>query len=108
MVNVLSQGSIMPSPSLPVYATRVNNGIELRVKIVPGARQNGIVGPLGERLKIRVSAPPEDGKANAAVVEVLRQWLNTEAITVVAGLHHPNKTIFIPGLNTLSDLPSSR
>ncbi|MGI9178416.1 MAG: DUF167 domain-containing protein, partial [Pirellulales bacterium] len=40
----------------------------LRVKIVPGSSRNEIVGWLGDALKIKVTAPPEKGKANDAVV----------------------------------------
>jgi len=101
-------GSIMSPTSLPLFATRVENGFELRLKIVPGARQTSMVGALGDRLKIRVAAPPEDGKANTAVLLVLSEWLQTEAITVIAGHHHPNKTVFVRGLTKLTELPASR
>ena len=43
-----------------------NGRVFVRVKAVPGARQNAVTGTLGDRLKIRVSAPPEGGKANDA------------------------------------------
>jgi uncharacterized protein len=101
-------GSIMSQASLPLFATRVENGFELRLKIVPGARQTSLVGALGDRLKIRVAAPPEAGKANTAVLLVLSDWLHTEAITVIAGHHHPNKTVYVRGLTELPELPASR
>jgi len=43
----------------------------IAVKAVPGAARDEIAGLLGERLKVRVAAPPEDGKANEAICRVL-------------------------------------
>jgi uncharacterized protein (TIGR00251 family) len=47
----------------------------LSVKVVPGSSRNQIVGSLGDALKIKVMAPPEKGKANEAVVELLSMKL---------------------------------
>ncbi|HSD71700.1 MAG TPA: DUF167 domain-containing protein, partial [Thermoanaerobaculia bacterium] len=54
---------------------RVEDGLELRIKVVPGTSRSEIVGALGDRLKVRVAAPPERGKANDALVALLREWL---------------------------------
>ena len=47
----------------------------LKAKVVPGSSRNRIVGWLGDALKINVTAPPEKGKANEAVVELLSMKL---------------------------------
>jgi len=47
----------------------------LNVKVVPGSSRNRIVGWLGDALKIKVMAPPEKGRANEAVVELLSMKL---------------------------------
>ena len=45
----------------------------LNVKVVPGAKADRVVGRYGEGIKLQVSAPPEGGKANAAVVRVVAE-----------------------------------
>lgn len=81
-------------PSAPGAATRI------LVKVVPGSRRDQIVGALGDRLKIKVSAPPEDGRANAAVCELLAGALGVSArdVEVVAGDSRPEKTVRVAGL----------
>ncbi|MCC6683238.1 MAG: YggU family protein [Phycisphaeraceae bacterium] len=77
------------------------NGILLHVKVVPGASRSSVAGVLGDRLKLRVAAPPEDGKANAAVVDLLSAVLGVPArdIELIAGHSRPQKTLRITGLN---------
>lgn len=75
--------------------------VKLNVKVVPGASRSEICGWLGDALKIRVAAPPERGKANAAV-EVLvctALELPTGSVSVVAGHTSPRKTLEIVGLS---------
>lgn len=72
----------------------------IAVKAVPGAKRDEIVGPLGERLKIRVSAPPEGGKANRAICEVLAAALGVKArdVEVIAGHASAEKMVRVVGV----------
>lgn len=72
----------------------------LRVKVVPGAKRDEVVGPLGDRLKIRVSAPPEDGKANRAVCELVARRLGVResAVRVASGHANAHKTLEVDGV----------
>ncbi len=97
--------TITPQPS---FVRPLADGIEIKLKVVPGASRSRIVGPLGDRLKVKVAAPPEDGKANRAVVELLARWLGTEAIEIVAGHGHPEKTARVRGLGALTDAQLAR
>lgn len=56
---------------LPTWLSLDGADLLVRVKAVPGASRTNIAGPLGDRLKVRVAAPPEGGKANEAICEVL-------------------------------------
>jgi uncharacterized protein (TIGR00251 family) len=77
-------------------ARAVEGGIEIRLKVVPGARRSEIVGPLGDRLKVRVAAPPEGGKANRAVEALLREALGAEA-EIVGGHTTAEKVASLSG-----------
>ena len=67
----------------------------IRVKAVPGASHEEIVGPLGDRLKVRVSAPPEGGRANKAVCALIARALGVKPIqvSIEAGRSSVKKTI---------------
>jgi uncharacterized protein (TIGR00251 family) len=73
----------------------------LNVKVVPGSSRNQIVGWLGDALKIKVTAPPEKGQANDAVVKLLASTLgvSTNDIEVVSGHSSPSKVIAITGMD---------
>jgi hypothetical protein len=78
--------------------------VELDVKVVPGASCSEIVGLLGNRLKVRVAAPAEGGKANRALVALLRERLSAREVEIVAGHSRAEKTVRILGRVRLSDL----
>ncbi|GAB4546902.1 MAG: hypothetical protein Tsb0013_06140 [Phycisphaerales bacterium] len=74
----------------------------LDIKAVPGAKSPGIAGALGERLKIKVGAPPEGGKANTAIRRILARTLGVSLsdITVEHGASDAHKTLRISGCST--------
>jgi uncharacterized protein (TIGR00251 family) len=69
--------------------------------VVPGSSRNEIVGWLGDALKIKVTAPPEKGKANEAVVELLAAALDiaTDDVIVVSGHASPAKVVAVSGMD---------
>ena len=72
----------------------------LQVKVVPGASRSRVAGRYDEGVKVQVSAAPEKGKANQAVVQVLAEWLEIKPsmIQIVSGLTQPRKTVRIGGV----------
>jgi len=72
----------------------------LKVKVVPGARRTEVVGRYDDGVKARVAAPPEDGKANRALVEALAGRLGVKlgAVRIVRGHASPQKVVEIDGL----------
>jgi len=75
--------------------------MRLSVKVVPKSSRNAVAGWVGEALKICVTAPPEKGKANAAVEAVLAEVLGvaTKSVRIVSGHASPRKTVEIDGLD---------
>ncbi len=79
-----------------------NNGeaVLLSLHIQPGAKKTAVVGLHGEALKIRLAAPPVDGKANQALVEFLAASLRVtkSRIDLVSGVSSRTKRIRITGV----------
>ena len=73
----------------------------LTVKVAPGAGKDEITGWMGDTLKLRVSAPPEKGRANRAVMALLARTLSAsrDRIVIVAGAGSRRKRVRIEGLS---------
>jgi uncharacterized protein len=72
----------------------------LRLRVSPGAGRAAIVGPYGEGWKIRVTAPPEGGRANDAVLRLLADTLAVprDTVTLVSGHGGRDKIVELAGL----------
>lgn len=75
--------------------------IKLQIKAIPGSSRDCVAGWLGETLKVRVTAPAERGKANAAIetVVALALGIPRTCARVVAGKTSPRKILEIAGLS---------
>ena len=73
---------------------------KLAVKVIPRASRDEIVGWLGERLKIKIAAPPQDGRANAALEALLAAELGVPQrnVRVARGHGSSSKVVEIAGL----------
>lgn len=76
------------------------DGATLAVRAQPGAKKNAILGEHAGALKVAVTAPPEDGRANAALVEVLKKWLGVKRsqVELLSGATNRNKVFLIRGV----------
>ena len=77
------------------------SSIRLRLRVSPGASRSEVVGRHGEAWKVRVAAPPEGGKANDAVVDLLAGILGVSrsTIEIVSGQGSRDKTVVVDGLS---------
>ena len=73
-------------------------GTRVRLRVRPGGRRNAILGVHGGALKVTVTAAPERGKANDAVVDLLAGALGVSPseIEIVSGHASPDKTAIVP------------
>ncbi len=76
------------------------HGATFAIRVQPRASRNGIAGERGDALKLALTAPPVDGKANEACVEFLSKLLKVprSSVTIAAGETSRNKVIRIAGL----------
>lgn len=72
----------------------------LHLRVSPGAKRAGVVGPHGDGWKVRVAAPAEGGRANDAVVRLLAEALSVprDAVTLVSGHGARDKIVQLAGL----------
>src|ERR687887_909424 len=73
----------------------------VRLRVSPGSRKTELAGRHGDGWKIRVSAPPEGGRANDAVLELLadRVGLPRRALTIVSGQKSRDKVVEMTGID---------
>jgi uncharacterized protein (TIGR00251 family) len=73
----------------------------LPLKVIPSSSRDEIAGWLGDTLKVRVTAPPERGKANAAVSKAIADALGIrrECVRILSGATSARKVIEISGLS---------
>jgi uncharacterized protein (TIGR00251 family) len=83
-----------------IAVTNHAEGCVLPVRAQPGAKRSGIVGERGGALKIAVTAPPDAGRANDALVEALRDALGLKRsqIDLLSGPTSRDKTFLIRGM----------
>ena len=82
-----------------VNAREVDGALVVDVLVQPRASRAGVGPVVGDRLRVSVTAPPVDGKANAAVIDALAEALGVRRadVTIVRGETGRRKTVRIAG-----------
>jgi len=86
---------------IPIRDT--SSGAIFQVKVHPRAKKNAITGEVGDALKVALTAPPIDGRANEACIAFLAEVLNVprSSVTIAAGESSRNKMILVSGLSAM-------
>jgi uncharacterized protein len=76
-------------------------GVTVAIKVHPRAKKNAITGEFGDALKVSLTAPPVEGKANAACIEFFAKLLKVprSSVSIAAGEGSRNKVIRVNGLS---------
>jgi hypothetical protein len=79
----------------PRWLAIASGAVCVRVRVQPRARAAGVAGVTGDRLRLRLTAPPLDGRANAEAVALVAQLAGVarSAVAVSHGETHRNKTL---------------
>ena len=84
---------------IPILEAR--NGVTFAVKVHPRARKNCVTGEVGDALKVSLTAPPIDGKANEACIKFFAELLKVprSSVTIASGQASRQKVIRVSGLS---------
>jgi uncharacterized protein (TIGR00251 family) len=84
---------------IPIHETA--DGVTFAIRVQPRARKNSITGELGDALKVALTAPPIDGRANDACIEFFAKLfvVQRSAVSIASGETSRNKVIRVTGLS---------
>jgi len=84
---------------IPLHETAA--GVTFAVKVHPRAKKNAITGELGDALKLSLTAPPTEGRANDACIEFFANLLEVprSSVTIASGHTSRRKVIRVAGLS---------
>jgi uncharacterized protein (TIGR00251 family) len=83
------------------FVTSTGDGARIQLRVSPGARTTSIAGTYGEdAIKLRVAAPPVEGRANAEAERYVAELLGVTAsdVSVVRGASSRSKTVLVRGV----------
>lgn len=85
----------------PSWAQVQTKGVMLRLRVSPRSSRNALLGEWGDALKICLRAPPQDGKANSALLDFLSELLQVPKnhIDIISGAAGKTKRILIQSGN---------
>jgi len=86
---------------MTISITEHTEGCVVAVRAQPGARKNGVQGEQNGMLKIATTAPPEDGRANDAITDILREWLGVKRsqVELIGGPTSREKKFLVRGVD---------
>ncbi len=91
----------MSKPNLPAFISVQPDGVSLAIKLQPRASANEIGGPLGNELRVKVTAPPVEAAANEALIRLLAETLDCprSRVEILRGRASRHKVIKLHGLS---------
>ena len=83
-----------------IHVHESGGGVTFALKVHPRARKNAITGEVGNALKLSLTTPPVEGRANEACIEFFAKLLKVprSSVTIAAGQSSRNKVIRVAGV----------
>ena len=83
-----------------IPVTESAKGVAFAIKVHPRARKNALTGTIGNALKLALTAPPVEGRANQAVIEFFADLFEIprSSVTIASGETSRNKVVRVAGL----------
>ncbi len=80
-------------------APKTERGLTLNIKVDPRSSRSGIVGHYGDALKVKLTSPPVEGRANKELIEVLAKefGINKKDVEIISGKNSRNKIVRLKG-----------
>jgi uncharacterized protein (TIGR00251 family) len=80
--------------------------VTVKIKVEPRSSKSGIIGLYGDALKVKLTSPPVEGKANRELAEVLAKecGVSKSDIEIVSGKSSKNKLVRISGIKSITDI----
>jgi uncharacterized protein (TIGR00251 family) len=84
--------------------------LTLKIKVEPRSSRSEVVGPYGEALKVKLTSPPVEGKANKELVEVLAKefGIPKKDVEIISGQSSKNKTVRLTGVKSIDDIKGDK
>ena len=81
------------------------NHLIINIKVEPRSSKSGIAGPYGDALKVKLTSPPVEGKANKELVEVLAKefGIRKKEVEIISGQSSKNKIVKLIGVTSMDD-----
>lgn len=85
------------SPNTTNFYRWEQQDLILWIHVQPRARQNGILGVVGDRLKLKITATPTDGQANVQISQLFAEWFGVpkSQVVILSGHHSRDKRLRI-------------
>jgi uncharacterized protein (TIGR00251 family) len=83
--------------------SQIKNELILKIKVEPRSSRAGIVGPYGDALKVKLTSPPVEGKANKELVELLAKEFSVRKndIEIISGQSSKNKIVRLHNIKSI-------
>ncbi len=81
-------------------------GLVVDIKVEPRSSRSGVVGPYGDGLKVRLTSPPVEGRANEELIGILAKKfrIRKQDVEIISGKKSKNKIVRLRGVTSIENI----